>query len=506
MGEAVLNEALETMYIAEGSDWFWWYGADQNSGNDDSFDQQFRGYLEQVYRLLGQEPPAFVNVPVIPQSAQAPAQRPTEMLEGVQADGQAGQEEWAGAGRYQLDQADLDLWHYGFDQDHLYLRLDGDGVSPAGRTLGWYFRVPGGGPTNAYTRYGEGETLLGFGVNRLVEVTLSGQSAEVEVSAADGQGGWEPMKDEQDPGVEARLGGGILELVLPFSGFAPEVRSGTRLNLRLVVSENESDLAVFPGQGPALATVPDLPIPNVFLEVSDPTGDDRGPGTYEYPGDGVFPAGAFDLAGFTAGYDDEFYIFRFQIRGPVENVWDSPNGLSIQTLDLYLDTDGGASGDRVLLPGRNAAMVEGFAWNYAVWAEGWTPGVYQPGGEGPVEMEAGLEILTNPGQRRVTVRVPRRLLPDGDPEEWAFAAAVLSQEGFPSAGVWRVRDVKQESEQWRIGGGTGSNLDTRILDLLWPASGEGSQQEFLSNPQPGVQVNLGTLDPDEYPQVPMVAP
>lgn len=506
LDESTLNEALETMYIAEGSDWFWWYGADQNSGNDASFDEQFRGYLKQVYSLLGQEPPAFVNVPVIPQSAQTPEQRPTAMLEGVAADGQIGDQEWAVAGRFLLDQAGLDQWLYGFDQDRLYLRLDGEGVQGADRVLGWYFRVPGGGATNAYTRYGEGQTLPGFGVNRLVEVTLIGEETEAGVFAADGQGDWEALEGEQVRGIETGLGDGILELVLPFSAFAPEVRSGTRMNLRLVVSEEGQDLAVFPGKGPALVTVPDLPIPNVFLEVSDPAGDDRGPGTYEYPGDGVFKAGAFDLTGFTAGWDDEFYIFRFQLKGPVENVWDSPNGLSIQTIDLYLDTDGGVSGDRVLLPGRSAALTEGFAWNYAVWAEGWTPGIYQPGEEGPVEMEGGLEILTNPGQRRVTVMVPRRLLPEGDPAEWAFAAAVLSQEGFPAAGVWRVRDVKQEAEQWRIGGGTGSNTDTRILDMLWPDDGEGSQAAYLENPQPGAEVVLESLTPDEYPQVPMVQP
>src|SRR5690554_1021811 len=43
--EATLEEALTAMYIAEGSDWFWWYGADQNSGDDGAFDVQFRRYL-----------------------------------------------------------------------------------------------------------------------------------------------------------------------------------------------------------------------------------------------------------------------------------------------------------------------------------------------------------------------------------------------------------------------------------------------------------------------------
>ena len=67
--EEALEEAMTQMYIAEGSDWFWWYGADQNSGNDRSFDDQFRSTLKQVYLALGEESPAFLDVPIIPEQA-----------------------------------------------------------------------------------------------------------------------------------------------------------------------------------------------------------------------------------------------------------------------------------------------------------------------------------------------------------------------------------------------------------------------------------------------------
>lgn len=507
LNEETQAEALETMYIAEGSDWFWWYGADQNSGNDESFDQQFRDYLRQVYTIMGEEVPAFVDVPVIPQSAQSPDQPPREMLTEVAVDGIASEGEWEDAGFYALDGAGLTRLSFGFDKENLYLRLDAEGNFPENRIYGFYLRVPGPSKANAYTRYGEGETLLGFGVNRLIEVTFEEGSPAAKIFAADGKGGWESVSGEGDVALEdIAVGEGVLEFVLPFSQFAPEIRSGNRINARLVVSEEGSDIAVFPEGGPALATVPDLPIPNVFVEVSDPEGDDHGPGTYTYPEDAVFKAGAFDMTGFKAGWDEEYYIFRVGLRGPVENAWDSPNGLSIQTIDIYIDTDGGESGDRLLLPGRNAALVEGFAWNYAIWAEGWTPGVFEPGDEGPVELGSGMQIITNPGQRRVTINVPRRLLPEGDPVNWAFAVTILSQEGYPSAGVWRVRDVLPEAEQWRIGGGTGSTLDTRIMDLLWPAGGEGTQEDYLSNPRLGEEVDLERLSADEYPKVPMIMP
>ena len=43
--------------IAEGSDWFWWYGDDHSSEHDLEFDDLFRRHLRNVYRLLGKPVP-----------------------------------------------------------------------------------------------------------------------------------------------------------------------------------------------------------------------------------------------------------------------------------------------------------------------------------------------------------------------------------------------------------------------------------------------------------------
>ncbi len=49
-----LYDAWQEMYAAEGSDWFWWYGQDQNSGADQIFDRNFILHLKNVYRYLNQ--------------------------------------------------------------------------------------------------------------------------------------------------------------------------------------------------------------------------------------------------------------------------------------------------------------------------------------------------------------------------------------------------------------------------------------------------------------------
>ncbi|MFH1678880.1 MAG: glycoside hydrolase family 57 protein, partial [Candidatus Omnitrophota bacterium] len=54
---AVIRDKLDLiwkqMYIAEGSDWFWWYG----DTDDKTFDQLYRMHLSNFYRLLGKKPP-----------------------------------------------------------------------------------------------------------------------------------------------------------------------------------------------------------------------------------------------------------------------------------------------------------------------------------------------------------------------------------------------------------------------------------------------------------------
>jgi alpha-amylase/alpha-mannosidase (GH57 family) len=52
------SAAFDAIMKAEGSDWFWWYGDDHISADRPIFDELFRGYLLQVYHLLGMVPPA----------------------------------------------------------------------------------------------------------------------------------------------------------------------------------------------------------------------------------------------------------------------------------------------------------------------------------------------------------------------------------------------------------------------------------------------------------------
>ncbi len=58
------SKAMEIALIAEGSDWFWWYGDDNIAPNKDDFDVLFRFYLQQIYEILEEEIPEELNSPL----------------------------------------------------------------------------------------------------------------------------------------------------------------------------------------------------------------------------------------------------------------------------------------------------------------------------------------------------------------------------------------------------------------------------------------------------------
>jgi carbohydrate-binding DOMON domain-containing protein len=189
--------------------------------------------------------------------------------------------------------------------------------------------------------------------------------------------------------------------------------------------------------------------------------------------------------------------------------------MGIHTLDVYIDAADG--GERLLLPGRNAALAEGSGWEFAIWAEGWTPGLYgPPAGDAPEPAPIGdagtLNIASDPGQNRITIRVPKATLAEAlgveadalDPTTWRYLGVVMGQEGFPASGVWRIRDVEASAQQWRFGGAPADSNHTRIIDLAIPDGMTPTQEEMLSTYPAVTSGEVGDLGPDDFAQVQMV--
>jgi alpha-amylase/alpha-mannosidase (GH57 family) len=60
------ESAIRALYAAEGSDWFWWLGRDQDSGRDQEFDDLFRCHLSAAYRASGRASPPELERHLVP--------------------------------------------------------------------------------------------------------------------------------------------------------------------------------------------------------------------------------------------------------------------------------------------------------------------------------------------------------------------------------------------------------------------------------------------------------
>jgi alpha-amylase/alpha-mannosidase (GH57 family) len=472
------QEALENIYAAEGSDWFWWYGNDQNSLDDQSFDAIFRNTLTRAYKSLGQRVPAALYIPVIPKETPLPNREVSGRFTPW-VDGNIGADEWAKGGYYDdpdpgaAPEADIiRRLNYGYDEKNLYLGVEfnRDLEEMIGRSflVALYLSTSGATFSNTLTRYGKDEKPLGYGLNYEVAVDFRNPSV-VHLGQASQEQPWILLARGEALGFS----GNTLEFSVAFQDIA--VKPYEPLRFTLAVAENGQDLDYAPN-GPVKITVPAAARGQPVLDLTDPVADDHGPGSYVYPTNAVFKPGVFDLIKFTVIDDGDEVIFTARIAGPVENPWGSPIELSVQTLDIYLDTDGQeGSGLTQLLPGRNARVAPQDAWDYCIWVEGWQQEIYGLGPNDQPKRLAEVKTQVISQERTITVTVPKTIIGDR-PQDWGYLVALTSQEGFPSAGNWRVREVLAEAQEYRLGGGRDDALDPNIIDILVP---EGMSQEEI---------------------------
>ena len=117
-----IEKAKRELYITEGSDWFWWYGEPNNSGQDNVFDFLFREHLKNVYKLLGENYPEYLDVSIIDTVYEYQGIRKVQNNQ-VSAG-------WLSSNSIDLidgpvfqENKVFDNINYGFDKDNLYFRL-----------------------------------------------------------------------------------------------------------------------------------------------------------------------------------------------------------------------------------------------------------------------------------------------------------------------------------------------------------------------------------------------
>jgi alpha-amylase/alpha-mannosidase (GH57 family) len=132
--DATAEQICRSLYAAQGSDWFWWYGDDHFSPHSDRFDKLFRQHLLNIYRLLGQDPPRELLEAIKKKSPAGLIREPAAFIDPEINGRTSGYFEWLAAGLYDLTRQGsamhssdrmLQSFYYGYNKSSLFFRIDG---------------------------------------------------------------------------------------------------------------------------------------------------------------------------------------------------------------------------------------------------------------------------------------------------------------------------------------------------------------------------------------------
>lgn len=249
---ATVARAWDEIYIAEGSDWFWWYGDDHSSALDALFDHLFRKHLRNVYTLLGHEPPGNLFTPISQAASHRPIHDQPNSFLRVKVDGRSSYFEWINAARYVcgnergtmtlVSRGPLQSIWFGFDAERLLIRVDTEG-----------------GP--AEERLAEAGLLrIGFVDPAEWEVVVQVPSSRRPIAQINHGG----RTSSNGTTVEVATGK-VLEMAVPFVRLG--LKAGDPIRFYVELIEGESSLDRAPREGIFELTVPSADFERIMWQV-----------------------------------------------------------------------------------------------------------------------------------------------------------------------------------------------------------------------------------------------
>ena len=220
--------------------------------------------------------------------------------------------------------------------------------------------------------------------------------------------------------------------------------------------------------------------------VTDPTGDDKGPGYYGYPSNSVFKPGVFDLTKFEVLTNGTDVIFKVYVKDLGDNPWKGPNGFCLQYVQIYVHTEKGPYATYTF--GLNVNISKPYAWSFALLlAPGWGNDPVPKGQRSALIYANGtvivqdnkFKVYADPNENAIVAVISKNLIPDVDNiKNWKIIVALASYDGY---GPMKVRQAGVKGGEWvlnatkyatnkntiiRIGQAVAKGIEPLALDLL----------------------------------------
>ena len=165
---------------------------------------------------------------------------------------------------------------------------------------------------------------------------------------------------------------------------------------------------------------------STVLDVTDPTGDDNGPGTYQYPTDSAFQPGAFDLTRFQVLSDGTTAYLRATVAN-LAATFGVVGGA--QLLDVYVHTPGATNtSTAAAFPTRNYTIDPSGAWSQRLEVQGFASPVWQDASGNSVGTP---QVLMSQSDGTITIALPEAQFGTPGPG-WGFTVVLTGQDGFSS--------------------------------------------------------------------------
>ncbi len=125
-----LEAAWQELLISQSSDWYWWYGEPNDSGQDDIFDHLFREHLKNIYKAIKKPVPKYLETPLA-EFIETHSRYPQGVFEHFELDGKNTNSKWENAGCIDIpapptmqERRFFNKIYFGYDTENLYLRFD----------------------------------------------------------------------------------------------------------------------------------------------------------------------------------------------------------------------------------------------------------------------------------------------------------------------------------------------------------------------------------------------
>jgi len=173
------------------------------------------------------------------------------------------------------------------------------------------------------------------------------------------------------------------------------------------------------------AVVGDITGGTTVLDVTDPSGDDNGPGTYQYPTAADFTPGSFDLTRFQVITQGGTVYLRTTLKSLTPTFG---NTMGAQLLDIYVhDPAATSSSTAAPYPSRGYTIAPADAWSQRLEVQGFASPVWVD----PANNQVGTPtaVVASTVSNTITIALPESAF--GTPTTgWTFTLALAGQDGY----------------------------------------------------------------------------